>query len=72
MHHAKVYNPAMVEGDQCLEQEVHVAAGHALVEMHVTDWAEAQREYTLLSSVGLAEGTEADRYESTPGRAHLQ
>ena len=38
-------------GDQCLEQEVHVVAGHALVEMYVTDWAEAQREDPLLSAV---------------------
>ena len=26
----------------------------------------------MLSSVGLAEGTEADRFEDTPGRTHLQ
>ena len=36
-HGAKVHNLAMVEGDQCLEQEVCVTAGHPLVEMHVTD-----------------------------------
>ena len=34
-----------------MEQEVHVTAGHALVETHVTDWAEAQREDPLLSIV---------------------
>ena len=43
-HWAKVHNPAVVEGDQHLEQEVHVATDCALVEMHVTDWAEAQRK----------------------------
>ena len=51
VHHAKVHDPAMVEGDQHLEQEVCVAAGCPLVEMHVTDWAEAQREDPMLSAV---------------------
>ena len=50
-HWAEVHNPAMVEGDQCSEQKVHVATGHTLVEMHVTDWAEAQREDPVLSAV---------------------
>ena len=40
VHHAKVHDSAVVEGEQHLEQEVHVTTGHALVEMHVTDWAE--------------------------------
>ena len=48
---AKVHDLAMVEGDQCFEQEVQVAAGHPLVEMHVTIWAEAQREDLMLSIV---------------------
>ena len=48
---AKAYDPAMVEGDQCLEQEVHVNAGCPLVEMHVTNWAEAQREDPVLGAV---------------------
>ena len=48
-HHAKVHDLAMVEGDQCLEQEVHVTAGCPLVEMHVTGWAKAQREDLMLS-----------------------
>ena len=51
VHHAEVYDPAMLEGDQHLEQEVLVAASCALVGMHVTDWTEAQREEMLLSSV---------------------
>ena len=50
-HQAKVHDPAMVDGDQCLEQEVHVATGHPLVEMHVTDWAKAQREDLMLNTV---------------------
>ena len=50
-HWAKVHNPGVVEGNQCLEQEVWVGAGHPLVEMHVTDWAKAQREDLMLSTV---------------------
>ena len=50
-HWAEIHDPAMVEGDQCLEQEVWVTAGHPLVEMHVTDWANAQREDPVLSAV---------------------
>ena len=37
-------DPAMIEGDQEKEKEVQVAAGQALVEMHVTDWTTAQKE----------------------------
>ena len=51
VHCAKVHNPAMVEGDQHLEQEVCVAAGHLLVKIHVTDLAEDQREDPKLSTV---------------------
>ena len=51
VHHAKVYDLAMVEGNQCLEQEVHVTADNLLVEMHVTDWANAQREDLMLRTV---------------------
>ena len=50
-HHAEVHDPTMVEGNQHLEQEVHVATGHPLVEMHVIDWAEAQRENPTFSTV---------------------
>ena len=51
VHRAKVHDPAMVEGNQCLEQEVHVAAGCPLIEMHVTDRAKAQRENPKLSTL---------------------
>ena len=37
-------NPAIIKSDQQLEQEVQVAAGQVLVEMHVTNWAAAQKE----------------------------
>ena len=50
-HWAKVYNPTIVEHDCSLEQEVCAAAGHTIVQIHVTDWAEAQREDPLLSAV---------------------
>ena len=50
-HWAEVHNPAIAEGDLSLEKEVHVTTGHTLVQMHVTDWAEAQREDPMLSAV---------------------
>ena len=42
-HRAEGYDPTVVEGDHGMEKEVHVTTGWALVEMHVTDWAETQR-----------------------------
>ena len=47
----ETHDPTVVESDHCLKQEVHVAAGHVQVQMHVTDWAEAQREDPALSAV---------------------
>ena len=44
-------DPAMVEGDQEKEKEVWVTAGQVLVEMHVTNWATAQREDPELDAV---------------------
>ena len=41
VHQAEVHDPAVVEVDFHLEQEVHVTAGHMLVQMHVMDWTEA-------------------------------
>ena len=35
---------AIVEGDHNIEKEVHVTTEQVLVEMHVTNWATAQRE----------------------------
>ena len=51
VHQAEVYKPTIVEDDCCLEEEVHVTAAHACVQMHVTDWAEAQKEDPTLSAV---------------------
>ena len=73
MHQAKVHDPTIVKGDHCLEQEVQVATGHALVQMHVTVWAAAQeRGPDVEHNVGLAEGTVEDRFEGTSGRTCLQ
>ena len=44
-------DPAVVEGDQEMEKEVCVAAGQVLVEMHVTNWATAQREDPKLDAL---------------------
>ena len=50
-HRAEGYDPAVVEGDCSMEKEVHVATGWVLVEMHVTNWAEAKREDPVLNAV---------------------
>ena len=44
-------DPAVVEGDHNMEKEAHVTAGQVLVEMHVTNWATAQREDPVLNAV---------------------
>ena len=44
-------DPAMVEGDQQKEKELWVPAGQVLVEMHVTNWAAAQKEDPELDAV---------------------
>ena len=44
-------NPAVIESDQQLEQEVQVITGQVLVEMHVTYWAVAQKEDPELDAV---------------------
>ena len=51
VHQAEVHNPAIVEDDCSLEQEVHVAAGHTLVQMHITDCTKAQKEDPVLSTL---------------------
>ena len=44
-------DPAVVKGDHDIEKEVHVATGQVLFEMHVTNWAAAQREDPELDAV---------------------
>ena len=55
-------NPAIIESNQQLEQEVWITAGRVLVEMHITDWAAAQREDPELGTVlqWLESGKKAD------------
>ena len=50
-HWTKVHDSTVVESDLSLELEVHVTTGCELVQMHVTDWAEVQREDPILSAV---------------------
>ena len=50
-HWAEVHDPTVAEGDHDLEQEICVTVGCVSVQMHVTNWAEAQREDSVLSAV---------------------
>ena len=45
------HHPTGVEGDHGVEKEVCVTAGWVLVQMHMTDWAEARREDPVLSAI---------------------
>ena len=51
VHWAEVHDPTIVEGDHDLEQDVCVTARCMLIQIYVTDWAEAQREDPVLSMV---------------------
>ena len=51
LQRAERENPAIVENDQQLEQEVCVTTGQVQVEMHVTNWAAAQKEDPELNAV---------------------
>ena len=44
-------DPAVVKGNHSIEKEVCATAGQVLVEMHVTNWATAQREDPELDTV---------------------
>ena len=44
-------DPTAIKGDQQREKEVRVATGQVLVEMHVTNWAAAQKEDPKLNAV---------------------
>ena len=73
VHWAKVHDPAVVEGNHNLEQEVHVAAGCMLVQMHVTYWGwSPKRGSNVEYSLRPTEGRGEDRLEGTSGRTHLQ
>ena len=72
-HQAKVQDPAIVKHDCSLEQEVCVAAGCTLVQLH-DDWFgwSPKGGPNVECIFRLAEGTEEDRYEGTSGRTCLQ
>ena len=46
-----MHDPAIAKGDLNVEKEVCVTTGCMLVQMHVMDWAKAQREDPMLSAV---------------------
>ena len=48
---AEKESPAIIKNNQHLEEEVHVTARRVLVEMHVTNWAEVQKEDPELDAV---------------------
>ena len=50
-HRAKGCDPTVVESNHNIEKEVCIAAGWVSVEMHMTDWAKAQREDPVLNAV---------------------
>ena len=50
-HRAEGCDPAVIEGDHNIEKEVCVTTGQVPVKMHVTNWAEAQREDPVLNAV---------------------
>ena len=51
LQRAERENPTVIENHQQLEQEVQVATGQVLVEMHVTNWVAAQKEDPELNAV---------------------
>ena len=72
-HHAKVNDPAVVEGDYCLEQEVHVMVRCVFVQMHMTDWGwSPEGRFGVEHSIRLAKSAEEDRSQGTPGRTCIQ
>ena len=48
-HRAEGHDPSVVEGNQNIEKEVHVAAGWVQVKIHVTNWTVAQKEDPVLN-----------------------
>ena len=71
-HHAKTDDLAMVEGDLWSEQEVWIAAAHPMVEMHMTDWAKAQKEVPpTKNSARMAKLAEAAKFNSSSDRTNF-
>ena len=51
VHRAETHDPAVVESEHCVEQEVHVTTGCTLIQVHVMDWAETPREDPMLRAL---------------------
>ena len=64
VHRVETHDPTMAESDHHLEQEICVAAGSVLIQMHVMDRAEAQKEDPALSAVlDWLAGPEENRFK---------
>ena len=50
-HRAEGHDPSVVEGDHNMEKKVHATTGQVQVEMHMTDWATAQKEDPVLKAM---------------------
>ena len=50
-HRAESHDPSVAEGDHNVQKEVHVTGGQVQVEMHMTDWAAAQKEDPVLNAM---------------------
>ena len=73
VHWVEVHDLAVVEGNQCLEQDACVIAGHPLVgdACYWLGWS-PERGSDVEHSVRLAESTEADKSKDASDRRHLQ
>ena len=71
-HCAEVHDPAMVEGNQHLEKEICITTGHP-IGGDACYWPgqSPERGPNVECSVGLAEGTEADRFEGCFMAEHI-
>ena len=50
-HRVEGYDPEVVKGDHDMEKEVCITTGQVLVEMHMANWAETQREDPVFNAV---------------------
>ena len=57
-HMAEGHDPSVVEGDHNIEKEVCVTTGQVQVNMHVTNWATAQKEDPVLNAMPNWSGTQ--------------
>ena len=50
-HRAEGHNPSVVKGDHDVQKEVHGTTGQVKVEMHMANWAAAQKEDPVLKAM---------------------